>query len=78
MTPNLSIFSTKSVLLRPTTIYTANGSHLDVSHIGSISSHQLSMSDTYLVSNLSLNLLSVGQLCELGLELHFFKQGCDV
>jgi hypothetical protein len=78
MTPNSSIFSTKSVLPRPTTIYTANGSHLDVSHIGSVSTHQLSMSNTYLVPNLSLNLLSVGQLCELGLELHFSKRGCDV
>jgi hypothetical protein len=78
MTPNLSIFSTKSVLPRPTTIYTANGSHLDVSHIGSVSTYQLSMSDTYLVPNLSLNLLSIGQLCELGLELHFPKRGCEV
>jgi hypothetical protein len=78
MTPNSSIFSTKSVLPRPTTIYTANGSHLDVSHIGSISTHRLSISDTCLVPNLSLNLLSVGQLCELGLELHFSKRGCDV
>jgi hypothetical protein len=60
MTPNSSIFSTKSALPRPTTIYIANGSHLDVSHIGSVSTHQLSMSDTYLVSNLSLNLLSIG------------------
>jgi hypothetical protein len=30
------------------------------------------------VPNLSLNLLSVGQLCELGLELHFSKRDCDV
>jgi hypothetical protein len=73
MTPNSSIFSTKSALPRPTTIYTVNGSHLDVSHIGSVSTHQLYMSDTYLVPNLSLNLLYVGQLCELGLELHFSK-----
>jgi hypothetical protein len=36
------------------------------------------MSDTYLVPNLSLNLLSIGQLCELGLELNFSKRGCDV
>jgi hypothetical protein len=78
MTPNSSIFSTKSALPRPTTIYTANGFHLDVSHIGSISTHQLSMSDTYLVPNLLLNLLSLGQLCELGLELFFSKRGCDV
>jgi hypothetical protein len=78
MTPNSFIFSTKSVLPRLVTIYTANGSHLDVSHIGSVSIHQLSMSDTYLVPNLSLNLSCVGQLCELGSELHFSKRGCDV
>jgi hypothetical protein len=78
MTPNSSIFSTKFVLPRPTTIYTANGSHLNVSHTGSVSTYQLSMSNTYLMPNLSLNLLSVGELCELGLELHFSKRGCDV
>jgi hypothetical protein len=36
------------------------------------------VSNTYLVKNLSLNLLSVGQLCEFGLELHFSSKGCDV
>jgi hypothetical protein len=55
MTPDTSIFSSKS-LPSPTTIYIYNGSHLDVSHIGSISTHQLSMSNTYLMPNLSLNL----------------------
>uniref|UniRef100_A0A2N9FNR4 GAG-pre-integrase domain-containing protein n=1 Tax=Fagus sylvatica TaxID=28930 RepID=A0A2N9FNR4_FAGSY len=33
---------------------------------------------TYLVPKLSLNLLSVGQLCELGLDLHFSNHGVDV
>jgi hypothetical protein len=78
MTPDSSIFSSKSVLADPPSIYTANGSHLNVSHIGSISTKQLSVSNTYLVPHLSLNLLSVGQLCELDLELHFSKRGCDV
>jgi hypothetical protein len=32
----------------------------------------LFVDSTYLVPQLSLNLLSVGQLCELGLELTFF------
>jgi hypothetical protein len=78
MTPNSSLFSSKSVLPSPTNIYTANGSHLNVSHIGSVSTHQLFVSDTYFVPNISLNLLSVGQLCEFSLELHFSKLGCDV
>jgi hypothetical protein len=49
-----------------------------VSHIGTISSPDLTISDTYLVPKLSLNLLSVGQLCELGLDLHFSNHGVDV
>jgi len=46
--------------------------------IYTISTSNLSVSDTYLVPKLSLNLLSVGQLCELGLELKFSKKGVDV
>uniref|UniRef100_A0A2N9EJW8 Integrase catalytic domain-containing protein n=1 Tax=Fagus sylvatica TaxID=28930 RepID=A0A2N9EJW8_FAGSY len=48
------------------------------SHIGTISSPDLTIPDTYLVPKLSLNLLSVGQLCELGLDLHFSNHGVDV
>jgi hypothetical protein len=70
MTTDSSLFSFKFVLPSPTLIYTANGSHLNANHIGLVST-QLFMSDTYRVPNLSLNLLSVGQFCELGLELHF-------
>uniref|UniRef100_A0A2N9FWZ4 Leucine-rich repeat-containing N-terminal plant-type domain-containing protein n=1 Tax=Fagus sylvatica TaxID=28930 RepID=A0A2N9FWZ4_FAGSY len=47
-------------------------------HIGTISSPDLTIPDTYLVPKLSLNLLSVGQLCELGLDLHFSNRGVDV
>ena len=49
MTPDSSIFSSKSIFPSPTTIYISNGSHLDVSHIGSVSTYQLSTSDTYLM-----------------------------
>uniref|UniRef100_A0A2N9G4E2 Integrase catalytic domain-containing protein n=1 Tax=Fagus sylvatica TaxID=28930 RepID=A0A2N9G4E2_FAGSY len=59
-------------------IYTADSSHMSVSHIGTISSPDLTIPDTYLVPKLSLNLLSVGQLCELGLDLHFSNHGVDV
>jgi hypothetical protein len=68
----------KYVLPCPTNIYIANGSHLNVSHIGSVSTRQLFVSDTYFMPHLSLNLLSVSQLCELGLELNFSNRGCDV
>jgi hypothetical protein len=78
MTPDPTLFSQKSALSPNLDIYTADGSRLPVSHTGSISSPNLSIDDTYLVPNLSLNLLSVGQLCELGLELKFSNKGVDV
>uniref|UniRef100_A0A2N9ECI9 Reverse transcriptase Ty1/copia-type domain-containing protein n=1 Tax=Fagus sylvatica TaxID=28930 RepID=A0A2N9ECI9_FAGSY len=45
---------------------------------GTISSPDLTIPNTYLVPKLSLNLLSVSQLCELGLDLHFSNRGVDV
>ena len=49
-----------------------------VSHIGTVSSPDLTISDTYLIPKLFLNLLSIGQLCEFGLDLHFSNRGVDV
>jgi hypothetical protein len=78
MTPYASHFSQKMPLALSPIIYTADSSHMSVSHIGTISSPDLTIPDTYLVSKLSLNLLSVGQFCELGLDLHFSNRGVDV
>ena len=50
---------------------------MPVSHIGFVSTSNLSVGDTYLVPKLSLNLLFVGQICELGLELKFSNKGVD-
>uniref|UniRef100_A0A2N9HNV7 Integrase catalytic domain-containing protein n=1 Tax=Fagus sylvatica TaxID=28930 RepID=A0A2N9HNV7_FAGSY len=60
------------------TITTANGSAITVSHVGSISTPNLSISDVFCVPKLHLNLLSVGQLTELGLNLFFSSRGCLV
>jgi hypothetical protein len=78
MTPHASHFSQKTLLAPSPIIYTADSSHMSISHIGTISSPDLTIPDTYLVLKLSLNLLSVGQLCELGLDLHFSNRGVDV
>ena len=78
MTPHASHFSQKTPLAPSPIIYTADSSHMSISHIGTISSPNLTIPDTYLVSKLFLNLLSIGQLCELGLDLHFFNRGVDV
>jgi hypothetical protein len=78
MTPHASHFSQKTPLAPSSIIYTANSSYMSVSHIGTISSPDLTIPDTYLVPKLSLNLLSVSQLCELSLDLHFSNRGVDV
>ena len=78
MTPDESQFSNKAPLEHPITIYTADGTPMSVSHKGTISSPCLSLSDTIHIPKLSLNLLSVGQLCELGINLLFTNHGVDM
>ena len=51
---------------------------MPINHNGTISSSSLSLSDTFHIPKLSLNLLSVGQLCELGIDLLFTNHGVDV
>ena len=78
MTPDESQFSDKALLEHPITIYTADETPMPVSHKGTISSHCLSLSDTFHIPKLFLNLLFVGQLCELGVDLLFTNHGVDV
>ena len=78
MTPNESQFFDKAPLEHPFTIYTADGTPMPVNHKGTISSHCLSLSDTFHIPKLSLNLLSIGQLYELGIDLLFINHGVDV
>ena len=78
MTPDESQFSDKTPLEHPITIYTADGTPMLVSHKGTISSSCLSLSYTFYIPKLSLNLLYVGQLCELGVDLLFTNHGVDV
>ena len=78
ITPNESQFSDKAPLEHPITIYIANGTPMPVSHKGTISSPCLSLSDTFHIPKLSLNFLSIGQLCELGIDLLFTNHGVDV
>ena len=78
MTPDESQFSEKAPLEHPITIYIADGTPMPVSHKGTISSPSLSLNDTFHIPKLSLNLLSVGQLCELSIDLLFTNHGVDV
>ena len=78
MTPDESQFSDKATLEHPITIYTADGTPMLDSHKGTISSPCLSLSDTFHIPKLSLNLLSVGQLCELSVDLLFTNHSVDM
>jgi hypothetical protein len=77
MTDNPHLTSAHTPPVLPT-ITTADGSAMTVSHIGSISTPTLSVSNVLCVPKLHLNLLSVGQLTELGLNLFFSSCGCLV
>ncbi|KAK3032074.1 hypothetical protein RJ639_036288 [Escallonia herrerae] len=78
MTSHPTIFSSKSEITNSPVIHTTDGSHMHASHNGHVSTSTLTLSDTYFIPNLTLNLISVGQLCELGLDLHFTSSGCSV
>uniref|UniRef100_A0A2N9J2F8 Integrase catalytic domain-containing protein n=1 Tax=Fagus sylvatica TaxID=28930 RepID=A0A2N9J2F8_FAGSY len=77
MTDNPHLTSAHTPPVLPT-ITTADGSAMTVSHVGSISIPNLSISDVFCIPKLHLNLLSVGQLTELGLNLFFSSRGCLV
>ena len=78
MTPDEFQFSDKEALEHPITIYTADGTPMPISYKGTISSPYLSLSDTFHIPKLSLNLLSIGQLCELGKDIVFTNHGMDM
>ena len=78
MTSNESQFSDKAPLEHPITIYTIDGTPMSVSHKGTISSPCLSFNDAFHIPKLSLNLLFVDPLCEVGIDLLFTNYGMDV
>ncbi|KAL7084076.1 hypothetical protein ACP275_14G202400 [Erythranthe tilingii] len=59
-------------------IHTTDGSCIHVNNIGHVSTPSLTLPHTYYIPNLTLNLIYVGQLCDLGFELHFYLSGCVV
>ena len=78
MTHDESQLFDKAPLAHPTYIYTVDGTSMPISHKGTISSPNLSLSDIFHIPKLFLNLLYVGQLCELGVDILFTNYGVDV
>ena len=78
MTSDESQFFDKAPLAHPISIYIADGTPMPVHHKWTISFPNLSFSDTFHILKLSLNLLSVGQLFVLGVDILFTNHGVDV
>ena len=77
MTSSLVVVSSDTSTSLPT-VCTANGSPTHVSHLGNVSTLALSISNVYHIPQLTPNLLSVGQLTELGFALTFSSTGVVV
>ena len=78
ITPDESQFSDKAPLVHPISIYNSDGTPMPVSKKGTISTPCLSLSETFHIPKLSFNLVSVGQLCELGVDILFTNHGMDM
>ncbi|KAA0036904.1 Retrovirus-related Pol polyprotein from transposon TNT 1-94 [Cucumis melo var. makuwa] len=78
MTSNYSLMTTPSSVKSLPPIYAADGNCMNITHIGTINTPNLNLSHTYCVPNLTFNLVSVGQLCDLGLTVSFSPNGCQV
>ena len=78
MTPYPSFFFHTSSTRHAPTIHIANGSTMLVRSIGTVSTSKLSISNVFHVPKLSYNLLSVGQLAELGYRIILNYFGCVV
>ena len=78
MTPNSSVFSSKLSASSLPPIHTANDTPMAITHIENVSDSNLHLPDTYYIPSLAFNLISVGQLCDLGLNVLFSSSGCQV
>ena len=78
MTTNINSLSSITLASSLPLIHTANGNKMHITHTGNISTTNLTLPDTYCIPNLTLNLISVGQLCEQGLKVNFSPLGVQV
>lgn len=78
MTSDSTIFLSRDSILYKSPIKTADGSQLHVKHIGQVSTPNLSLTITFRIPKLTINLIYVGQLCDLGLNIVFSSFGGHV
>ncbi|KAL4019197.1 hypothetical protein IC575_022842 [Cucumis melo] len=78
MTSDISLLSSHIPVQSLPPIHSADGNSMSISHIGTVNTPTIKLSNTYHVPNLTFNLASVGQLCDLGLTIIFSSHGCQV
>ncbi|KAL4035953.1 hypothetical protein IC575_004667 [Cucumis melo] len=78
MTSDISLLSSHISVQSLPPIHSADGNPMSISHIGTVNTPTIKLSNTYHVPNLTFNLASVGQLCDLGLTIIFSSHGCQV
>ena len=78
MTLDNNLFISQNSTCHKPIIHTADNSTMHVNHVGSISTSHLTLSDVFHVRKLSLNLISISPLTELGLNVDFSIHGYQV
>ena len=73
-----SIFTSKTRPVIAPIVHTTGNLVMHVQNIGTINTPKLSISDVFHVPKVSLNLLSVDQLCKLSVDINFSSHGCFV
>ncbi|GKV32397.1 hypothetical protein SLEP1_g41007 [Rubroshorea leprosula] len=76
ITSNSTLCSTLTPNTITPPIHIADGSQMQVSQYDQVSTSTFTLPNTFLILKLTFNLISVGQLCELRLELIFSTHGC--
>lgn len=59
-------------------IYTASNTPLTVTHTGTVRTASITLHNVLLVPGLSMNLISISQLCDQGYHVEFTDSGCVV
>ncbi|KAL4020497.1 hypothetical protein IC575_019275 [Cucumis melo] len=78
MTSNISLLFSHIPIHSLPPIHSIDGNHMSISHIGTVNTPTIKLSNTYHVPNLTFKLASVGQLCDVGLTIVFSSHGCQV
>ena len=71
MTSGISLLSSHISVQSLPPVHFADGNHMSISHIDTVNTPTIKLSNTYHVPNLTFNLAFVGQLCGLGLTIVF-------